>query len=69
MESMNELQSEIDGQLTAFFRNLERFTIASGRNPLYRSEAEQALKISAQLAQIEQAAQRRRIADAMEGKA
>ena len=62
---MNELQSEIESRLTSFFQNWERYDIKTDRNPYYRGEAEQALKIAAQLAQIEQAMQLRRIADTL----
>jgi hypothetical protein len=62
---MDDEQQEIIDRVTAFFRNWEQYE-ASDRNPFYRSEAEQALKIAAQLAQVEQAKQLKRQADAME---
>ena len=62
---MDDEQQEITDRVAAFFRNWEQFD-ATDRNPYYRSEAEQALKIAAQLAQVEQAKQLKRIADALE---
>ena len=58
-------QKEIDERVTAFFRNWEQYD-ATERNPYYRGEAEQALKIAAQLAQVEQARQLKRIADRLD---
>ena len=62
---MTDEQQEIDERVAAFFRNWEQYD-ATQRNPYYRGEAEQALKIAAQLAQVEQAKQLRRIADMLE---
>ena len=62
---MTDEQQEIDERVAAFFRNWEQYD-ATQRNPYYRGEAEQALKIAAQLAQVEQAKQLRRIADALD---
>lgn len=62
---MTDEQKEIDERVAAFFRNWEQYD-ATERNPYYRGEAEQALKIAAQLAQVEQAKQLKRIADALE---
>ena len=62
---MDDEQQEISENVTKFFREMERYDITD-RNPYHRSEAEQALKIAAQLAQVEQAKQLRRQADALE---
>lgn len=62
---MDEVQKEIDDRVTAFFRSMEKYAITD-HNPYHRSEAEQALKIAAQLAQVEQAKQLRRIADILD---
>ena len=62
---MTDEQKEIDEQVAAFFRNWEQYNTTE-RNLYYRGEAEQALKIAAQLAQVEQAKQLKRIADALE---
>ena len=65
-EMLDDEQQEIDNQVTAFFRNWGKYNATAERNPYYRGEAEQALKIAAQLAQVEQAKQLKRIADALE---
>lgn len=62
---MDDEQQEISENVTKFFREMERYGVTD-RNPYHRSEAEQALKIAAQLAQVEQAKQLRRQADALE---
>lgn len=63
---MTDEQQEIDERVTAFFQNWEQYNATAERNPYYRGEAEQALKIAAQLAQVEQARQLKRIADRLD---
>lgn len=63
---MTDEQQEINERVAAFFRNWEQYNATAERNPYYRSEAEQALKIAAQLAQVEQAKQLKRIANTLE---
>ena len=65
-EMLDDEQQEIDNQVTAFFRNWGKYNATAERNPYYRGEAEQALKIAAQLAQVEQAKQLKRIADRLD---